>query len=87
MAEMTAGAFKEEQIIQVERLILNTLNFELTVVSPDDFIMRFLRAGQADSDLLAINMAYVRRGHACYQMMNLFLLVLTCLQHTTSVPY
>ena len=53
-------AYTKEQILAMEKLILNTLKFDLTVPTPNTFLCRFLKAAKRDNDkVLATYAAYL----------------------------
>jgi len=55
-------AYTKEQILAMEKLILNTLKFDLTVPTPNTFLCRFLKAaGGGKEKLLNMHAAYLVR--------------------------
>lgn len=53
-------AYSKEQILAMEKLILNTLKFDLTVPTTNTFLCRFLKAaGGSDNKLLAMHASYL----------------------------
>ena len=52
-------AYTKEQILAMEKLILNTLKFDLTVPTPNTFLCRFLKAAGNKEKLLAMHAAYL----------------------------
>jgi hypothetical protein len=48
------NAYTREQIVKMEQMILQTLNFRLTVPTPRSFLKRFCKAAQGDSKLLLL---------------------------------
>ncbi len=52
-------AYTKEQILAMEKLILNTLKFELTVPTPNTFLCRFLKAAGCKDKLLTMHAAYL----------------------------
>lgn len=52
-------AYTKEQILAMEKLILNTLKFDLTVPTPNTFLCRFLKAAGSKEKLLAMHAAYL----------------------------
>lgn len=45
-------AYTREQILNMEKVMLNTLSFNLTVPTPFNFLARFLKAAGAAKDTL-----------------------------------
>ncbi len=45
-------AYSREQILEMEKIMLNTLRFNLTVPTPFNFLSRFLKAAGASKDTL-----------------------------------
>ena len=52
-------AYTKEQILAMEKLILNTLKFDLTVPTANTFLCRFLKAAGSEEKLLAMHAAYL----------------------------
>ena len=56
-------AYTKEQILAMEKLILNTLKFDLTVPTPNTFLCRFLKAaGGSKEKLFSMHAAYLVRA-------------------------
>ncbi|EIE25341.1 A/B/D/E cyclin [Coccomyxa subellipsoidea C-169] len=47
-------AYSREQILEMEKIMLNTLRFNLTVPTPFNFLSRFLKAAGASKDTLVV---------------------------------
>lgn len=52
-------AYTKEQILVMEKLILNTLKFDLTVPTPNTFLCRFLKAAGNKEKTLAMHATYL----------------------------
>lgn len=52
-------AYSKDQILAMEKLILNTLKFDLTVPTPNTFLCRFLKAAGRQDKHLAVHAAYL----------------------------
>lgn len=52
-------AYTKEQILAMEKLILNTLKFDLTVPTANTFLCRFLKAAGSKEKLVALHAAYL----------------------------
>ena len=47
-------AYSREQILEMEKIMLNTLRFNLTVPTPFNFLSRFLKAAGAKDNLVRL---------------------------------
>jgi hypothetical protein len=46
--EISAGAFKKDEIVRMEKVILSALDFNVTVATALPFLKRYLKCGKAD---------------------------------------
>lgn len=49
--QISAGAFKKEEILRMEKVILTTLDFNVTVATNLPFLRRYLKCGKSDAQV------------------------------------
>lgn len=74
-------AYSREQILEMEKIMLNTLRFNLTIPTPFTFLSRFLKAAGASKDTLVSSLCscpVLRHFHRCSQASQQVYLAVCC---------
>ena len=68
--DISAGGFNKEEILRMERVVLATLDFNVTVATPLPFIKRYLKCGKCDSQATFMTHYFAELALLEYESLN-----------------